>query len=235
VIDLGLLASMAVVLIVSSVFVRPWPEAAALSGFSDVTLGALLIGLIVGRVASVAIDDPGSLSNVSDLLIIRSGVEFWPGLATGLVWLAIRARHDHINWADRLAAISTPALVAWACYEGTCLLRDGCPGPVSSFGLRPDGLAQRMFPVGLVVAAAALGAASAIRHAHRRGMSSNHVVVLAVGALALIRSVASIWLPRVSSELTRQHRTSIAVATIASIGFVSLRVREGRIARSGEP
>lgn len=229
-IDVGLLASMAVVLIVPSVFVRAWPESAAASGLIDVTSGALLMGIAVGRLAAVAIDDPGSLTSISDLLIIRSGVEFWPGVAAGIGWIALRARHDHVSPAERLAAITAPALVAWACYEATCLLRDGCPGPVGSIGLRPEGLVQRMLPIGLGVAATAAGAAAIVRRWHRRGLPDLQVIGVTLIALATIRSVASVWLPHIGDGLTRQHRTSITVAVIASIGLLALRLRANPIA-----
>ena len=162
-IDIGLLASMVVVLIVPSVFVRAWPHSAAASGLIDISSGALLIGIVVGRLAAVAIDDPSSLTSLSDLLIIRSGVEFWPGLAAGMVWIALRAHHDQVWPAERLAAITT--------------------------------------------------------------LPELQVIAVSLIAHATIRSVASIWLPHVGDGLTRQHRTSIAVAVITSIGLAALRLR----------
>ena len=84
-IDVGLLATIVIVLIVPSVFVRPWPASAAASGVIDVSIGAMFVGLAVGRLTAVALDDPGSLTSLSDLMIIRSGVEFWPGVAAGFV------------------------------------------------------------------------------------------------------------------------------------------------------
>lgn len=234
-IDVGLLASMAVVLIVTSVFVHPWPTSAAATGLIDVTSGALLLGVTVGRLAAVAIDDAGSLTSVADLLIIRSGVEFWPGVAAGLFWIALGARRNDVVPARRLAAITAPALVAWACYEATCLLRDGCPGPLSTIGLRPAGLAQRVFPIGLGVAFMAVGVALTLRRCHRRGMPDAQIVVLTVMALAAIRSVSSIWLPHIGNELTRQHRTSIAVGAFAFVTFTILRLRPTPAAMTERP
>ncbi len=229
-IDVGLLASIAIVIIVPSVFVPPWPNSAAVTGLLDTAGGALMIGLVVGRLSAVAIDDPGSLTRISDLLIIRSGVEFWPGVAAGMAWLAWRANRDHIAPAQRLAALTAPALAAWACYEAACLVRDGCPGPLSGFGLRPDGLMQRVFPVDLLVGAAAAGAAIATRRFHRRGMPAAQVVALAVASLAIIRSVASVWLPHIGEGLTRQHKTSLAVAVVASAMFLAFRFLDRRLA-----
>ena len=234
-IDVGLLASIAIVLIVPAVFVSPWPTSAAATGLIDITGGALLIGVAAGRLTAVAIDDPGSLTSLSDLLIVRSGVEFWAGVLAGLAWIAIQARRDQVAPAERLAAITTPALVAWACYEATCVLRDGCPGPVSGLGLRPEGLLHKMLPIGLMVAAAAAGAAAGLRWLHRRGMSGLQTLTLALVALATIRSVASIWLPHIGSGLTRQHLTSIAVGVVASVTFVLLRIQARRLSRSATP
>ena len=228
-IDIGLLASIAIVLIVPAVFVPPWPASAAMTGFIDTAGGAMLIGLLVGRLAAVAIDDAGSLSRIGDLLIIRSGVEFWPAVAAGTAWIAIRSKREHIAPAQRLAALTAPAFVAWACYEAACLVRDGCPGPLSSLGLRPDGLVAPMFPVDVLAAVAAAGAAMATRRFHRRGMPSLQVVVLAIALLAVIRSVASIWLPHIGDGMTRQHKTSVVIAVIATLSFVAIRISTRRV------
>lgn len=227
-IDIGLLASIVIVLLIPAVFVPPWPSSAAASGLIDTSSGALILGLLVGRIVAVAIDDPGSLTSLNDLIVIRSGVEFWPGVLAGLGWIARSARRDGVAPTLRIAALTVPALIAWACYEATCLVRDGCPGPVTSLGLRPDGLVQRMFPIGLAVATAAVGGALITRHLHRRGMPSLQVVTLAVALVAAIRSVASIWLPHIGKGLTRQHRTSILVLGIAATLFVALRARAWR-------
>ena len=233
-IDVGLLASVAILVIVPSVFVRPWPASAAAVGFIDVSSGGLIIGIVVGRLVAVAIDDPGSLTSLGDLVVVRSGVEFWPGLAAGVAWMAFGARRDEVAPSRRLAAITAPALVAWACYEATCLLRDGCPGPLSSIGLRPDGLVNRMLPIGLVVAIAAAGAAIVLRRLHRRGMADLEVVTLTITAIAAIRSLASIWLPHIGARPTRQHQTSIAVLIAASTAFVVLRARLPRLQESAD-
>lgn len=218
-IDTGLLATMAIVILVPAVFVHPWPASAVPAGLIDTSLGALMIGLVAGRLVSVLLDDPSSIGSINDLLIVRSGVEFWAGVGVGVTWIAWCARREGVTPRRRLAALTAPALVAWACFEGTCLLRDGCAGPVSQFGLHPPGLVERMFPVGLAVAVAAALAAWGTRQLHRRGMPDGRVVVLAVLSVAAIRAVASFWLPRVGDGLTRQHKESLIVATASVIGL----------------
>ena len=233
-IDVGLLATIVIVLVVPSVFVRPWPASAAASGVIDVASGALFVGLAVGRLVAVALDDPSSLTSVSDLMILRSGVEFWPGVVAGVIWMAVGARRDKVAPKRRLAALTAPALVAWACFEATCLVRDGCPGPLSSIGLRPDGLLERTFPIALVVAAAAAGAAMVTRRWHRRGMPDEEIVLLALLSIATIRSIASIWLPHIGNGLTRQHTTSIVVGVLAVIAFGVVRRRRPHLAVTGD-
>ena len=229
--DLGLLVSLVITVTIVSVFVRPWPRHAVVSGAVDTAIGAALIGLLVGRLAAVAVDDPGSLTSLSDLMVIRSGVEFWPGLLAGVLWLARGARRDDVPAVVRLAALVPAGLVAWASYEATCLVRDGCPGPASALGLRPDGLATRVFPIGLMVAASVLISAWVLDRRHRRGESDLTIVVAAIAVAATIRSVASIWLPRISDGPTRQHRTSMAVAATAIVGLILATVRERRRSR----
>lgn len=231
-IDIGLLASIAIVLTVPAVFVRPWPPHALTAGLLDTTLGAAFIGVAAGRLAALAIDNPGSLTSLSDVLIIRSGVEFWPGVIAAVVWLAIRAKREDTPAAVRLAALVPAAMIAWACFEATCLLRDGCPGPASPVGLRPDGLVTRMLPIGLVVAGAAIVSAVLLDRWHRRGLPGPQVVALAAVAVSAIRSVASIWLPHIGEALTRQHRESI-VAVVVSVGsFALLRTKARLTARA---
>ena len=210
--DIGLLVSMVVTVSVPALLVRPWPAEAVRDGVLDSMIAAAVVGVVVGRLSAVALDDPGSLTSLSNLLVIRSGVEFWPGALAATGWLLYRARREHVSGTLQLAALAPAALVAWACFEATCLIRGGCPGPIVSFGLRPEGLSSRMFPVGLAVAVASLVAALVVYRLHRSGASPATVTLTTLIAAASIRAIASIWLPHIGSGWTRQHRTSIGIA-----------------------
>ena len=59
-------------------------------------------------------------------------------------------------------------------------------------------------------------------------MPDAEVFVMAVLMVALVRSVASIWLPHVGIGLTRQHKTSIIVGLIALIAVVVIRRQKPR-------
>ena len=88
-IDFGLLVSVIVAFGVPTILSWHWPidvPARSVSSvqraeFLDVAVGPALAGLGVGRLAALALDDPQSIASLSDVLIIRSGVEFWPGVA----------------------------------------------------------------------------------------------------------------------------------------------------------
>lgn len=229
--DIGLLVSIVFVLVVPSVFVPLWPPGSVAAGVLDVAGGALAIGLVVGRLTAVALDDPGSLTSLSDLLIIRSGVEFWPGVAAGLAWLVVRSHREQTAWSVALATLAPAGLISWAAYEATCLARDGCPGPVSPIGLRPDGLTATMFPVGLVVAFAGVAFAVWLMREQRRGLEPPLVWLGAVLGVAVIRSVASVWLPHIGNRMTRQHQFSIAVALAADLALVVAITRRRRSPR----
>lgn len=221
--DYGLLASIAAVLAVPALLVRPWPQQEPEWRLLDRVGGSLAAGLLVGRLAALAIDDRGSLTSIADLLVIRSGVDFWPGLAAGMAWLAWTETHADRSAPRLLATVASAGLVGWAAYEASCLLRDGCPGPISPVGLRPDGLVERQFPVALVVAGAATVAAWLLDRARRHDLPDIEAIVLAIGAVALIRSIASFWLPRVGSGLTRQHLMSLSVLIACAVALPAIR------------
>ena len=234
-IDAGLLASMAILIAIPVLLIQPWPPEAAGASVLDLAGGALLGGLIVGRLSAVALDDPGSLTSLSDLVIIRSGVEFWPGVLAASLWMAVSGWRQDGAVAPRLAAVAPAGLLAWACYEATCLIRGGCPGPISSIGLRPDGLTHRVFPVGLAVAALAGSCAIILSRLHRRGLPNVYIPIIAVGVIAVIRSVASIWLPRISQGITRQHRESIVIAAFSAVALTAVIIRSRRAAVGQTP
>ena len=233
--DVGLLVSVIVTVAVPAMFVAPRPLAAAPRGLIDTTLGAAAVGLIVGRLCALALDDPGSLTKVSSILVIRSGVDFWPGVVAAMVWLSFGARREGTAPWLRLAAIAPAAMIAWGSYEATCLVRDGCPGPPSAIGLRPEGLTSTVLPVGLIVAATAVVAALLLRRRRSTATAAPAIALAAVALVGAIRSVASIWLPHVGVGLTRQHRTSIAttVFALAGLGIVHLRNRRQLVASEG--
>jgi hypothetical protein len=219
VIDYGLLASVIIAFGVPSLVGSWWPVSGSDGpvGFLDLALGPAFAGLAVGRITTLALDDPSSIGSISDMLIIRSGVEFWPGVAAAIAAVMMSAHLGLVSPSRRIAELAPLAMVGYAGYEAGCIFRDGCFGPDSAVGLRPPGLSTTMLPIGWFMAAVVAVAAVGVHRLRTRG-NSTFVVVLAAGfVVASVRTVGSIWLPHIGDGLTRQHLTSIAVAAITAI------------------
>ncbi|MFN0029009.1 MAG: hypothetical protein ACKV2O_17765 [Acidimicrobiales bacterium] len=158
------------------------------------------------------------------MLVIRSGVEFWPGVVVAAAVAVWSGKRAGVSPVARLAALAPLAMVGYAAFEGSCVFRDGCYGPVSAVGLRPAGLSTTMLPIGILAALVVLGGAGLLHHGGlRAGVEPAVIVVGAVLVVASVRAVASFWLPALGDALTRQHRTSLVVATGAAL-LLALRV-----------
>lgn len=240
-IDYGLLVSVMVAFGAASVLSWRWsiaeeapPEASDKPvDFLDLALGPALAGLAVGRLAALALDDPNSIGSLSDMLIIRSGVEFWPGVVAAALVVLWGERRAGLAPLTRLSLLVPLAMVGYSGYEAACVFRDGCFGPASPVGLRPPGVSTTMLPVGWLMAAAVVVGAVAVRALAERVAPRAAVVAAATAAVAGVRSVGSIWLPHVGDGLTRQHSTSIVVAAIAFAALAPIVAAVARSRRAG--
>lgn len=213
-IDRGLLATVVIIVgVITLLDRRLRRRGEAREPILAMASGPLMAGLAAARLAAVALDDPGVLRRPFDLLLIRGGMEFWAGMggAAVMIWFACR-REQTSGW-HRLADLAPFALWAYAAFEATCVVRDGCFGPSSSLGLRPGGLGEPQLPTGLLVGVAVGGVATVLWRARRR-LSATVVVAAGVVAVAGARSVSGFALPKVTAGLTRPHRESLAVLTV---------------------
>jgi hypothetical protein len=219
--DYGLLVSMIIGFGVPALLATWWSLSSRDGpvGFLDVALGPAFAGLAVGRLSALALDDPSAIGSVSDMLIIRSGVEFWPGVAAAIGMLMLSSYWGLMPPFGRVADVAPLAMVGYAAYEAACVFRDGCFGPHSSFGLRPPGVSTTMLPIGWLMAAAVAAAAVGVRQLSKRGARPSVIVLSAFAAVAAVRAVGSIWLPHVGEGLTRQHITSIGVAAASTLSL----------------
>jgi hypothetical protein len=229
VIDYGLLASVIVAFAAPALAVQRWPSRTFEPGMGPVE--AMVVpaaaGVLVGRLTTLALDDPGSLGSLGDMLVIRSGVEFWPAVLAAALVAAWAGHRVGVGPMARLADLAPLALVGYGAYEAACVFRDGCYGPESSLGLRPDGLTSRMLPIGILMAVAIVGGAWVVER--MRGVRRSELAIaVSVAVVAAVRSVGSIWLPRVGEALTRQHRTSILIAISALVVCAALSASRAR-------
>ncbi len=216
-IDFGLMVSIIIAFGVPTLVASWWTIRSTEGpvGFLDVAIGPAFAGLAVGRLTTLALDDPASIGSISDMLIIRSGVEFWPGVAAAVAAAMWSARRSGDSPADRIADLAPLAMIGYAGYEMACVFRDGCFGPESPIGLRPPGLSTTMIPTGWLMGAAVVAAAVAVRILARRGRATSVIVFAATASVASVRAVGSIWLPHVGDGLTRQHVSSLVVAAVS--------------------
>ena len=222
-IDYGLAVSMIIAFGLPAIAGSWWTISGRDSkvAFVDVALGPAFIGLLVGRLTTLALDDPSSMGSVADMVIIRSGVEFWPGVAATTAAVLGSAKFERVPPTKRMAELAPLAMLGYAGYEAACIFRDGCFGPASAIGLRPPGLATTMIPVGWIMAVAVGLAAVGVRRLVSRGQSSLVVALVAAAAVSSVRAIGSIWLPHVGDGPTRQHLTSLAVAVVSLVALAA--------------
>lgn len=224
-IDFGLVASLIVAIGLPALLADRWRDTGEPgSSFLDDVIGPLAAGVVAGRLVTLSLDDPTSIGSLSDMAVIRSGVEFWPGALAAAGVVAWQAKRAGVSPMRRWAEFAPLAVLGYAAYEATCVFRDGCLGPVSGIGLRPPGVQSTMLPIGWFMAAGALIGAVLV---HRLQRSARPVVVVAVavGLVAAVRSVGSVWLPHIGDGLTRPHQTSVVVLVLAAVTLVLLRMR----------
>ncbi|MEO7557053.1 MAG: hypothetical protein ABIV94_10685 [Acidimicrobiales bacterium] len=178
----------------------------------------LVAGVLVGRAVTM-LSSPGGLHSLSDFLVIRGGAEFWAGTVAGGTAVAVGARRRRESPIAVLADIAPYGLVGYGVYTATCVLREGCYGPVSALGLRPPGTATTMVPVELLSGVAVLGVAYLLRNAW--GLRPLAVLTAAVIALAAARLAGAALLPNLDGRWTRSTVESLAALAVAGgVGVV---------------
>ena len=216
-IDRGLLWSMAIVLGTVWLTFRYVPQVKVdRRALSDLATAPTLLGILAARVGAIVLDNQRSMPTFRDFLSLRSGMDLWAGVLVACLYGARRAARAGRHPWEMLAEAAPYALWAYAAFEATCLVRDGCFGPVSWFGLRPVGISSPMFPIGLAVAAVAavLGLLMHRAWALRR----QSVVALTVVVTGSTRAIAAIWLPAIGPS--RVQAESAAVAAGVAVAWV---------------
>lgn len=224
--DTGLLLSGAAAVVAMWLAARALGAAWTASETLDRLLLPAVVGILAGRAVALVLDDPTSLQSLSAFLVIRGGVEFWAGAVAATATAAVAARRAGELALSTLAKLAPVALVGYAAFEASCLVREGCYGPHSAVGLRPDAISTPMLPLGVLVGMVLAAVAVLLgRRVFEPPVVSVALVALAVG---LTRSVASVWLPRLGDGLTRPHRESIAVTGIAAAVLVAAHLTRRR-------
>lgn len=193
-----------------------WPD-----GFDDKgsTLGdyatiPLVCGVVAARVSTVLLDHPAGIASLREVMIIRGGSDFWIGVAVGVAAIGLTVR-DTYAIAPRLALIAPFGLIAYGLYHAGCVIQDGCPGPPSAIGLTQTGIDQRVLPVGLVGAAAAILSGLWFM---RRPPSRSPLVASAamLATLVAIRALVSLFTPSLVAFPSRDQILSTVALLVAA-------------------
>lgn len=230
-IDPGLLGTLLIILVWMTLITRFVTSSVVdRHRLTDLVCGPVIVGFVVARLAAMAAENFGESLRLRDLALIRSGMEFWAGLAAGLGWAAWRWRGERPDVWSVFAAITPFGLWAYSLFEGTCLVRDGCLGPTSPIGLRPHGLESRVFPVGLAVAAV-LSIIGVVLH-RAWALHAPTVVFSGLTSLAVVRAVAGFWLPAIGAS--RMQRESVVAALVIPLVWLLRALNARRTARPRE-
>lgn len=226
--DTGLLLTLLIVVGGVQVVIRVAPPAGVdRAQLVEFVSTPVIAGLVAARVVFVVLDHPASVFRIRDVMVVRSGMEFWAGVVVALLWVLTKARRpmDRGEVMVKLAVAVPYLLAGVALYEASCLVRDGCLGPVSTVGLVPHGLDSAMVPVGLLVAGALGVTAVVLRQAGT--LEADQTVLCSIAALGGVRLVASWFLPAFGPS--RVERESAVVFVVAVIGLVVVTVRRRRV------
>ncbi len=205
-----------------------WPD-----GFDDKgsTLGdyatiPVVCGVVAARVSTVLLDHPAGIASLREVMIIRGGSDFWIGVAAGVAAIGLTVKNTYAI-TPRLALIAPFGLVAYGLYHAGCVIQDGCPGPPSAIGLTQNGIDQRVFPVGLVGAAAAFAAGMWFM---RRPPSRSPIVASAVvlATLVAIRALVSLFTPSLVGFPSRDQFLSLGALAVAFGLVVFARIESQR-------
>lgn len=134
----------------------------------DVALGAIVVGVLVGRLAAMILDGVNPLTNPADILIIRGGVATGPATIAALatvVWLG-----RGVVW-EVLDGLSAAALAGLGGWHGGCVVRDSCLGSPSElpWAIAQEGSAVTRHPVEIYAALLLLAAGIVVALWRARG------------------------------------------------------------------
>jgi hypothetical protein len=200
---------------------RIWPDGVPEGGF-DRLVGAGVVGLLVGRVAAMALQGINPISNPADLIVIRGGVH--TGAAT-ITFVAI------LSWSTRstrhaLDALAPAILLGLGGWHAGCLWRGAClgiPGDLP-WAWTLEGSNVTRHPVEIY---AAVGLAAAAWLSSRLGWRLWLRAGTALTTAAAIRLLTEPLRPSITGGPTLWYWAGIVVGLIAVVaGWMLQRPKE---------
>lgn len=199
---------------------------------TDQLVTPLVAGLVLGRAVSLLFNDPAGLFSLREFLTIRGGVEFWPAVAMALLVLWVLRHSEDPPETRRVALLLPFVAIGLGAFQASCLLRDGCPGPKTTFGLIPGGLTTRQFP------AAIAGGAALVRFAVwlvRTTLPDHHKILVGLFAIGGERALLGAVQPNLASALRRDGLQMLAAFVVLIAWWVWFELRDRQWRRYDTP
>lgn len=237
-IDFRLGVSVLLAVIVPTLVAKRWAADRLPEGVWAPTSGAVLAGVVAGRLLWMAVDHPSGLTAPLEVLSVRSGLAFWPAVLVGIAgsWAMAHRRGGLAAWLSMAAAAVPYLVMSWGLMHATCLIRDGCPGPRAAIGLVPEGLSSRVLPIGLVCGAIVVAATLwwSSRPAARRGSAreaAGRALLTGLALVAAARLVMGAAIPAPSGRAAWWPDLAVGIAAV--VGLSNLGRRRGVTNRPG--
>ncbi|MFH2071521.1 MAG: prolipoprotein diacylglyceryl transferase family protein [Actinomycetota bacterium] len=154
----------------------------------DLLLTAAIVGLAVGRVASMLGGGSNPLTHPADILIVRGGVDTRAAAAAALLTAVVLARRDLMPTLDAAAPAALAGLAGW---QAGCLARGACLGTPTGlpWGMPQPGSAIGRHPVELYAALLLVVGVVALMAWKRRRPPPGTITGVALGWAGAVRLV----------------------------------------------
>jgi len=160
-------------------------DADCTKAYWDVIVGAVIFGVLTGRIAAMIIGGTNPLSHPADILIIRGGVDTGFAAAGALAAFAVLSRRSPHAIGDALGPAALGALAGW---HASCAFRGLCAGTPTDlpWAIHPTGSVVGRHPVEIYAALLLVASTAALilwkQHIPaRRGVVGGAAVALAAG------------------------------------------------------
>lgn len=219
--EFTLLAAAAIA--VGAVYVALWWEAKrgnaadCTADLWDIALGAMVVGLVVGRLAAMIGNGVNPVTAPGDILIVRSGVDTGFAVIGALATVGWLGRRELVPVVDGLAVASLAGLAGW---HAACLFRGACLGTTTAL---PWAMTQPGSPVGrhpVELYAAALYGLAAVGLAvlrSRRSLAPGLAASLALSMAGLVRLVTEPFRPSLTGGPIGWYVAAIVIGTAGAV------------------
>ena len=183
----------------------------------NVALGAILFGVVVGRLAAMIGAGVNPITNPGDILIVRGGVATGAAATAALAWIAWAGRPEVLGVLEDLAVASLAGLGGW---HAGCLVRGACLGTRSDlpWAIAQPGSSFTRHPVEIYAAILFVLAATVVQLVRTRGTRKPGLVAgLTLISAGGIRLATEPFRPALSAGPAVWYTASIVIGVVLSI------------------